>query len=72
MIAFDSTRKEEQCALRRSMDLFTEKSSESGKAQAADSKTSSAEAFGLPPGVPQGVVCMPSPLPTNIFFADFS
>lgn len=31
MIAFDSTRKEEQCALRRSMDLFTEKSSESGK-----------------------------------------
>jgi len=63
MIAFDSTRKEEQGALRRSMELFTEKSSESGKAQAADGKASEAEALGRP-DIPQGVICSP----TNFFF----
>ncbi|MCI6198965.1 MAG: hypothetical protein SOW06_08065 [Succinivibrionaceae bacterium] len=64
MIAFDSTRKEEQCALRRSMALFTEKSSESGKAQSADGKASAAKASDGPGPVTQGAVC----LPTNFFF----
>lgn len=72
MIAFDSTRKEEQCALRRSMDLFTEKSSESGKAQAADSKTSSAEAFGLPPEYHRVLSVCRRHCPPIFSFADFS
>lgn len=60
MIAFDSTKSEERSALRRSKELFTEKSPSSGNAASSSGRKSSVEKFDGPGPVTQGIVCMPN------------